>query len=616
MKSGRRTSRRGGVLALVMAALTSLVVGSTAELASGTTPAPPTAYVVSDKDGTLTPIDVATGTSATPINVTSSFFIQGTGGLAMSPDATIVYTVFEFRHVLISVDLATGSPGVPIELPNNRPWEIAVTPDGSTALVTEKFGEVQSVDLATGIATTVSPQDGVNIFNPPYMWGIAIAPDGATAYAVNHSLGTVTPIDVATSTAGAPVPVGSNARAIAIAPDGLTAYVTVGAAVVPIDLSTNTAQAPISVALNELVDVEISSDGSTLYALGQDVFGVEGVAAIDVATSTAGSPVLLPGTNGPGQIALSSDDAVAYVTSSASNSATPLDLSTNTPGAAIPVGTGPWGIAITPGSVQPPDADGDGDGVVDALDVAGENGAFSDAEPPALGQGTFGQIIETNGLDVLVTDASPGGVTITTSGAGGPAQFTLCAGALSVSMGANSAATFTCGSLTVSEVSGAPVIVSLGSRFVRFAPGTSGTVDATASGGMIFANVVGGDVSLSMGNLTGPVPMGDSALIESDSRNSSVTGTAGNDLIFDSGGNNSITGGGGHDTIVTGSGNDSIEGGDGDDWIDAGDGKNKVSGGTGNDTVMTGSGADSIDGGPGADTCNAGGGRNSVTNCP
>ena len=54
---------------------------------------------------------------------------------------------------------------------------------------------------------------------------VAVTPDGATAYVVNQTDGTVTPIDTATSTAGTPVAVGSGPAAIAITPDGATAYV-------------------------------------------------------------------------------------------------------------------------------------------------------------------------------------------------------------------------------------------------------------------------------------------------------------------------------------------------------------------------------------------------------
>jgi YVTN family beta-propeller protein len=77
---------------------------------------------------------------------------------------------------------------------------------------------------------------------------IVITPDGKTAYAVSSAdsstpSSTVTPIDIATGTAGRPIKVGKYAVDIAITPDGKTAYVVGSApgAVIPIDTATNKA---------------------------------------------------------------------------------------------------------------------------------------------------------------------------------------------------------------------------------------------------------------------------------------------------------------------------------------------------------------------------------------
>src|ERR1035437_7799542 len=73
------------------------------------------------------------------------------------------------------------------------------------------------------------------------------APHGATAYVTNYDDGTVTPINLATNTAGTPIPVRVDVGAIAITPNGNTAYVTNGGdnTVTPINLATNTAGTPI-----------------------------------------------------------------------------------------------------------------------------------------------------------------------------------------------------------------------------------------------------------------------------------------------------------------------------------------------------------------------------------
>ena len=62
----------------------------------------------------------------------------------------------------------------------------------------------------------------------PFVSGIiaiAITPDGSTAYVTDNGDGTVTPIDIATDVAGSPIAVGRAPAAIAITPDGSSAYV-------------------------------------------------------------------------------------------------------------------------------------------------------------------------------------------------------------------------------------------------------------------------------------------------------------------------------------------------------------------------------------------------------
>ena len=48
--------------------------------------------------------------------------------------------------------------------------------------------------------------------------GIAITPDGKTAYVINFASASVTPIATATNTAGTPIEVGDGPYAIAVTP--------------------------------------------------------------------------------------------------------------------------------------------------------------------------------------------------------------------------------------------------------------------------------------------------------------------------------------------------------------------------------------------------------------
>jgi YVTN family beta-propeller protein len=122
----------------------------------------------------------------------------------------------------------------------------------------------------------------------------ASATTSATAYVANYSDNTVTPIDVATNTAGTAIPVGGGANGIAITPDGATAYVAArDGLVTPITVATNTPCTPISV--------------------GGSPVGI------------AITPDVLGGRRGHRR------GATAYVTNISNNTVTPIAVGTNTP---------------------------------------------------------------------------------------------------------------------------------------------------------------------------------------------------------------------------------------------------------------------------------------------
>jgi YVTN family beta-propeller protein len=156
----------------------------------------------------------------------------------------------------------------------------------------------------------------------------------------------VTPIDVATNTTGAEIKVG-RPLGIAITPDGKTAYVTnlLGGSVTPIELATNKPGAEIKVGSNPRW-VAIAPDGKTAYVANS---GGSSVTPIDVATNTHGAEIKVG--SFPEGVAITPDGKTAYVANVQSESVTPIDLATNKPGTEIKVGEGPIGVAIAP--VQP-----------------------------------------------------------------------------------------------------------------------------------------------------------------------------------------------------------------------------------------------------------------------
>jgi YVTN family beta-propeller protein len=161
--------------------------------------------------------------------------------------------------------------------------------------------------------------------------GIAITPDGTTAYVTNAGSNTVTPIAIASNTAGMPIPVGSNPSAIAITSDGKTAYVTNQGSdnVTPIATASNTAGMPIPVG-SFPAGIAITADGTTAYATNE---ASSTVTPIATGSNTAGTPIAVAVGSLPVGIAITPDQApVAHlsVTAGQAGSASSFDASAST----------------------------------------------------------------------------------------------------------------------------------------------------------------------------------------------------------------------------------------------------------------------------------------------
>ena len=104
------------------------------------------------------------------------------------------------------------------------PVGIAVSPDGKTAWVTNKSdNSVSVIDIVTRQTTTIIPAGS----SPT---GIAISPDGKKAFVANQASNSVSIIDIITYQTSSVITVGSAPTGIAISPDGMQAYVTNSAA--------------------------------------------------------------------------------------------------------------------------------------------------------------------------------------------------------------------------------------------------------------------------------------------------------------------------------------------------------------------------------------------------
>ncbi|MGH9298249.1 MAG: YncE family protein [Acidimicrobiales bacterium] len=262
-----------------------------------------------------------------------------------------------FGHELVPVNISAGSEQVGAKIRvGTYPDSVVVNPAGTMAYVANySSNTVTPIDLHSDTPEKAIPAG-------PGPADIAITPDGKTAYVTDDgsaaSLGhTVTPIDLTTGKAEAAIGVGAGPQGVVITPDGKTAYVTnagaivtgqtgaVGSTVTPIDLATRKARHAIKVG-NGPTGIAVTRDGSTVFVTNLDSGSVS---PISTASDTAGAPIGVPG--GPVAVAVSRN--TAWVLDTPSNGSTgdnvvPISASTHTAGSPILVGKGAQDIAITP----------------------------------------------------------------------------------------------------------------------------------------------------------------------------------------------------------------------------------------------------------------------------
>jgi YVTN family beta-propeller protein len=236
------------------------------------------------------------------------------------------------------------------------PFGIAITPNGATAYANGQNGPeeteggvVSAINVAAGAPVAQIESIGAGPV------GVAITPDGRRAYVASKGTGTVSMIDTATNLViGPPIPVGngeSGDRGVAITPDGSRVYVArLGDDLVSvIDTATNTvvgAPIPVGDGPRELA---ITPDGKRVYVTNFENSATgNSVSVIDTATNTTvGAPI--PVGKDPRGIAITPDGSRAYVANNQDGTVSVIDTATNTVlGTPIPVGTNPVGVAVTP----------------------------------------------------------------------------------------------------------------------------------------------------------------------------------------------------------------------------------------------------------------------------
>ncbi len=188
----------------------------------------------------------------------------------------------------------------------------------------------------------------VTVGNDPF--GVAITPDGTSAYVANSGSGSMSVIDTTSRTVVATIIVGGRPQAIAFTPDGSRAYVTNSTGSPPyvsvIDTSSRAVIAIVPVG-GSPVGVAITVDGAAAYVVNS---GSDLVQVIDTASNMVVNEIPV-GSGSPGDpfwIAMTPDGSSAYVTNSLSRNVAVIDTASQSVLATIDVGGSPFGVAFAP----------------------------------------------------------------------------------------------------------------------------------------------------------------------------------------------------------------------------------------------------------------------------
>jgi YVTN family beta-propeller protein len=175
---------------------------------------------------------------------------------------------------------------------------------------------------------------------------VAISPDGTTALVTQSGNSAVTAVSTVTNAVTkARIPVGSGPYAVAISPDGTRAYVAnqLANSVSVIDMSTlATVGSAIGVG-TEPSAVAVTADGSEVLVANQDSSSVS-----VISTSTDAVVATIGVTGSPQSITVSPTQRIAYVSNSGSETVSEISTASNTVMSTISLSGQPGDVAVTP----------------------------------------------------------------------------------------------------------------------------------------------------------------------------------------------------------------------------------------------------------------------------
>jgi PQQ-dependent catabolism-associated beta-propeller protein len=308
-----------------------LAAAGSAALAQGT------AYVSSEKDDSLTMIDLATltvkGTVAT---------CKRARHVLLTPERLIMVACTDSNAADV-IDPATGKSVRRVPM-GEEPEAFDLSPDGKTIYVSnEDAGEASFVDAATGKVLKT-----VKVGKEPE--GVKVSPDGKTVYVTSEAASMVHVIDTATAKVVKNIKVGKRPRRIALTPDGKELWVTteLDSGVTIVSTADNSVVGTLKFEVKGAraeditpVGIQMSRDGKRAFvALGR----ANHVAFVDVPGRKVTNLVLVG--KRAWNVTLDKAEARLYVVNGLSDDVTVVDVAGAKALKSIPVGRVPYGVVI------------------------------------------------------------------------------------------------------------------------------------------------------------------------------------------------------------------------------------------------------------------------------
>src|SRR3984885_1872248 len=334
-----------------------------------------------------TPATAAPVTASLTQHATLTRALQAIAKTASPSASYYAYIAAETGSEVVEVNVAAGSIVGTISADSVE--GVAVTPDGSTAYLAET-GQYYVIadDLATKAQTKIEvgayPQD------------VAVSPTGKVVYATVTAGDTgpggsdvVAAIDPATDKVTADIRVGPAPRQVVFSHDGSTAYVTTETGIYEISTATSRVVRviPEAGATNGPQGIALSPNGATLYVTNPDAGTV---AAIDAASGQVVASA--SGLGGPYSVTVTPNGATLYVADMNSDSVSVLSAATMKASATVSVGRLPMSGTTSP----------DGSQVWVGNGYTGDVSVISTATNSVVA--TLAQGAGTSNLDAALTD--------------------------------------------------------------------------------------------------------------------------------------------------------------------------------------------------------------------